>query len=320
MTRQFIRECRLTVGKGDSAEDLSNMRITFEVKQFTTQAPNNATIRVYNLAKEHASRIQKDVTAGVKGGTIVPVVLDAGYDENCNTIFRGEAIYARTGRENPTDTYLDLFCRDGDMGYNHGVINRTLKAGSTHRDHVDAFLDALKEHGITEGSITGLGDTKYPRPYVFFGMVREHLRRLALTINATWSIQNGKLDIVPNESGGKNTNAFVLNANTGLIGMPVETLDGIMVTALINPQFFVNGQVKIDEKSIQRGAFSYNWTADIQNSLLQTLGTSDGVYRILAIDWVGDTRGGPWYAYLTCIGAMTGSIPNSQTQQGRGGE
>ena len=176
----------------------------------------------------------------------------------------------------------------------------------------------MKPFGITEGNVSGLGDYKYPRGVVFFGMVREHLRRLAATVDATWSIQNGKLDIIPNKSDGKQGGDFVLNANTGLIGMPTETLNGIMVTALINPQFFVNGKVIIDKKSIQRAGFSQNWAGDIQNSMLSTLGTSDGVYRILAIDWEGDSRGGPWYAYLTCIGANNGVVPGSQAAQGRG--
>ena len=319
MSRNYIRKLKLVVG-GDGGENLSNMRVTFDVKQFTTQSPNNATIRVYNLAKDHASDLQKQVNEGAKSGKQVPVVLDAGYEQNCNTIFRGDAIYARTGRENPTDTYIDFFCRDGDIGYNHGVINKTLPKGSTHRQQVDEILKVLKPFGIVEGSIQGLGSMKYPRAFTMFGMARDQLRRLAATIDATWSIQNGKLDIVPNDSDGKPGDAFVLNANTGLIGMPTETPNGIMVTALINPQFFVNGRVKIDEKSIQRGAFSLNWAGDIQNSMLETLGTADGVYRILAIDWLGDTRGGPWYAYLTCIGAVNGQVPIGQVGQGRGGE
>ena len=188
------------------------------------------------------------------------------------------------------------------------------------RQHVDEILKVLKPYGIVEGFIEGLGSTKYPRAFTMYGMARDHLRRLASTIDATWSIQNGKLDIVKNDSDGKPGGAFVLNANTGLIGMPTETPNGIMVTALINPQFFVNGRIKIDEKSIQRGAFSLNWAGDIQNSMLETLGTADGIYRILAIDWLGDSRGGPWYAYLTCIGAVNGQIPIGQTGQGRGGE
>jgi hypothetical protein len=160
---------------------------------------------------------------------------------------------------------------------------------------------------VTEGLIQGLSTTPYPRGVSLYGMARDVMRNIAKSNNATWYINNSKLYHIPTSSQGT-ASGITLNANTGLIGRPVETEGGIIVTALINPQFNTNTQLVIDQKSINRAA----WAQDVgAQNLQQQLHTSDGTYNILAIEWRGDTRGTEWYATMVCKG-VTGSIPNSQ--------
>ena len=80
----------------------------------------------------------------------------------------------------------------------------------------------------------------------------------------------------------------MLNANTGLIGAPVETQDGIIVTALINPAFKLNGQLQIDQAAIQRAPWSLNYDTLNDQRLLHT---ADGVYKIFAMETRGELRG-----------------------------
>ena len=50
--------------------------------------------------------------------------------------------------------------------------------------------------------------------------------------------------------------AFVLNAFTGMIGMPVQTLDGVLVRSLLNPGLRRGQQIKLEHDSIQQAALS----------------------------------------------------------------
>jgi len=308
MSRNYIRKIKLEVGSsGGATLDVSKMRIKFYVRQSSIQSLNSAEFRVFNLAKDTAQMV-----AG-KDSEFKAIKLDAGYEDNCSTIYQGSIIHTRTGRENPVNTYVDFYCRDGDKAYNWGIVNKTFAAGSTQREHVDEILRVLKPFGITEGTIKGLSDQKYPRPVVMYGMARDFLRTIGRSNEAAWYILNNKLFHMPYADQGEG-DGFRLNANTGLIGMPQETQTGIVVTALINPQFAVGKQLIIDEKSIQRAPWGLNYGDDINNLKLDQLGTSDGVYKIFSIEWRGDTHETEWYATMICHGSITGTPPASSTK------
>jgi len=308
LSRNYIRAIKLEVGSsGGSTLDMSQLRIKFYVRQSSVQSLNSAEFRVYNMKKDTAQLV-----AG-KNSEFKAIKLDAGYQDNCANIYKGSIIHTRTGRENPVNTYADFYCRDGDQGYNWGIVNKTFAAGSTQRDHVDEILKVLKPFGITEGTIKGLSDQKYPRPVVLYGMARDTMRIISRSNEAAWYILNNKLFHIPYQDPGEG-DAFKLNANTGLIGMPQETQTGIVVTALINPQFAVGKQLIIDEKSIQRAPWGLNYGDTINNLKLDQLGTSDGVYKIFSIEWRGDTHETEWYATMVCHGAISGTPPASSTK------
>lgn len=298
MSRNWIRALQLQVGGSGGQDDLSGMRVRFLVRASTSQTPNAAEIRVYNLSKDHASRLTKE-------GEFTALRLSAGYRDNVGVIYGGSVIQGQSGRENPVDTFVDFYCRDGDKAYNWGVVNKTFAAGSKQRDHVEEVLKVFKKLGVEEGTIKGLSDIKYPRAVTLYGMARDVLRTIAHSNDASWWIENGKLNHVPNKEEGDGQ-SFVLNENTGLIGMPVETQQGIIVTALINPKFKVGKKLKIDQASIQRAPWTVNYDAERQAGSRVT-GVSDGVYKIQSIEWRGDTHETEWYATMLCYGAKTGA-------------
>ncbi len=105
----------------------------------------------------------------------------------------------------------------------------------------------MQPFGVTQGYVPDNfgGNLKYPRAVTLFGMARQHLLTLAQSNNCQWSIQSGQLDMVPND-GNKPGQAVVLNTQTGLIGIPEETTDGIYVRCLLNPNIRVNTLLQIN--------------------------------------------------------------------------
>ncbi|MGO4738656.1 hypothetical protein AB4099_19060 [Bosea sp. 2KB_26] len=306
MTRQWIREVSLSIDAGGESIDVSALRIRFKVAQNRLQTPNIAEITVTNLKEETAQKIKKE-------GQIV--TLKAGYVGGSEGLFKGNLIQKRVGRENPVDTYLTMLAQSGDKAYNFATVSKTLAAGSTFKDQVDVVLEAMKPHGITAGYIADLGSKKMPGPRTLFGMARDTMRDIAFSTGTSWFIEDDKLNVTKNNEP-RPGEAFVLNSTTGLIGRPVQTLDGIIVRMLLNPKVRPDTRLKIDQGSIDEAAFNPNFTGEVSNAMIPSL-ADDGLYRVLVADHHGDTRGNSFYTDAICIRADgQGPQPIRLAQQG----
>lgn len=298
---QFGRKAGLLVG-GSSTNpndflDLSETHFRFQTSQCDVESPNNASIRVYNLSEATVRNVRKEFTR---------VILQAGYKGSYGVIFDGTIKQFRIGRENATDTYLDILAADGDLAYNNAVVNMSLAAANTSpADRTNAALSAFTPFGIQSGSIAPATGGVLPRGKVLFGMARIFLRQLAQSQGATWSIQNGKINIVPLD-GYLPGDAVVLNSQTGLIGRPEQTVEGLRARCLLNPKIVIGGLVKIDNASVNQtvqrdpnGALlAFNQYKGLQ--LLADV-TADGIYRVFVAEHDGDTRGQSWYTDLVCL-------------------
>ncbi len=308
MTEQWIRQCKVQIEGASSSVDYSNLRVRFKVQQSNLQRPNVAEIIITNPSKATAEAVQKE------GKTIS---LEAGYQTGFGLVFKGDIIQKiGPARESSQfqDTYLKILATSGDRAYNFSVVSKTLAAGHTFKDQVNTVLDVMKPYGIVAGFMSDLGSKKMPRAKTFHGMARDVLRQIGLSTGADWSIQDDKLQVLKHKDTVPG--AFVLNSRTGLIGMPVQTIDGIMVTCLLNPRIRPGTRIQIDQSSITRASISPNYTAEVQNSMIPTVAT-DGFYKAVIVDHEGDTRGGPWYTKINCIRADgQGPIPLSYAAQG----
>ena len=113
-----------------------------------------------------------------------------------------------------------------------------------------------------------------------FEMARDTLRRVALSAGATWSIQNGAGHIVDERKPVPGNTAFVLNSQTGMIGRPAQTEDGIAVRSLINPALSIHSKGQINQSSIQRADPEYgSLTSDVsqRNRNLALTGTISSI-------------------------------------------
>lgn len=301
---QYIRRCNLVVGNnsGDGL-DLSSLRIQFKVKKSDAQTPNTAEIRVYNLAPETAKQIRDEFKR---------VVLQAGYESNYGVIFDGNIKQVRMGRENGTDSYIDIAAGDGDDAYNYAVVNATLAAGAKQSDQINAAAGAMAGKGVGKGFIADTGSKALPRGKVMYGNARNYLRQSAQASETSWSVQDGKLQFVSLTSVLPNQ-AVLLTSKTGLVGTPEQTNDGIKAKCLLNPMLKIGVRVKINEEDVAQAKLpdsskdsSANAPADI---------SKDGVYRLLVVEHNGDTRGNDWYSDLVCLDVDASAPAGKQVKQ-----
>lgn len=295
-TLQFGRTGSLILVEGETGIDLSDFHFTFRTQQQDVESPSNCRIRVYNLAKSTVKKIR---------GEFSRVVLQAGYGSDFGVIFDGTIRQFRIGRENATDTYLDILAADGDQAYNYATVNKTLASGSAPADRIKVATDAMSTKGVTAGHLTNFTGGILPRGKVLFGMARAVLRQETRSQGASWSINNGKVQVLPLD-GYLPGEAVVLNAQTGMVGIPEQTIEGLKVKCLLNPKLVIGGLVQIDNASINQtvqrdpnaGPIPYNQYAGLQ--LLADV-TNDGLYRLFVVEHEGDTRGTNWYSELTCL-------------------
>lgn len=282
--------------------DLSAMHFTFKTSAADTESPNNAVIRIFNLSRSANQNTVQDIIKGEYSR----VILQAGYEAGeFAVIFDGNVKQFRVGRLNATDTYLDLLCADGDLGYNFSQISQSIAAGSTPKQRIDAIVASMQKYGVTAGSIAPSTGGTLPRGKVLFGMSRAMLRQQAATQQATWSIQNGKVNMIPLD-GYLPSDPVVLNSVSGMIGMPEQTNDGIKVRCLLNPKILAGQSVRIDNRSINQTIQAAPGAAPVpfnQWTGIQLLAdvTSDGLYRVFVAEHEGDTRGQAWYTEMICL-------------------
>lgn len=290
---QWKRKASLLLVAGQKALDLSDMHFRFRVQQGDVPSPNNAEIRVYNLSAATVKTIRDEYST---------VVLQAGYEASYGVIFKGTVKQWRIGRENATDSYLDILAADGDIFHNFSFVSATLDAGSSGATQLAALTNITGQAIDSSASRLRSFGGVLPRGRVLFGMSRDVLDAVARTHQATWSIQDGVVRVIDLD-GYTPGEAVVLTSKTGLIGQPESTQEGVKLRCLLNPKLQPGRLVSVNNKSINQtlqtpgsANVPFNQRVGFQ-AFADT--AADGLYRIYVIDHTGDTRGQAWYSELT---------------------
>jgi hypothetical protein len=140
-----------------------------------------------------------------------------------------------------------------------------------------------------------------------FGMAREQMNDIAKSTNTSWFVENGKVNMIKDD-GYLPGDVVVINSETGMLGVPENTNDGIEVRCLLNPGIKVGTRIKLNNADIattkinQQGAFPTYGNINLVASK-----SSDGVYRVLVREHEGDNRGNTFETRLTCLSVDSSS-------------
>jgi hypothetical protein len=295
------------------------LRIHFHIVSARLPVPGRATIKVYNtILTTSLTDLAKQYNH---------VQLYVGYQKGYyGLLFDGAVCYMKRGREqNLVDTYLEVECQDGDIPYNYATVNTTLQAGATHKDIAMQAAQAMQKYGVTLGTLDGLSTTQLLRGRPLYG----HAVDILNDLGAKWYIEKGQLNFYDpkNPSPGQ---TFNFDSASGLVGMPVVTDQGVMVTALINPTIRLQDVIHVDQSVINKVATSGE-IPNVSGAVSANLGpggsgvgyfantSADGLYSILGIEYEGDSRDNPWYMYMQCVlkgqaipGVLPGVAPGQQ--------
>ncbi|MCZ8435123.1 phage protein [Achromobacter ruhlandii] len=274
---------------------------------------NTATIKVMNASRETASLVQREFTR---------VVLQAGYEGNYGVIFHGNVVRAKWGGSGDTETVLEITAADGDKAYNFAVVNATVPKGSDRADKVRLLCSAMNPYGVRQGYVPDLGGKKSIRGAVMSGMVRDYLQDVCGSANTLWSIQDGKVVVVP-ETAYVPGSVPVLSHDSGLVGMPEQTEKGIKLRMLLNPSIRVGGLVNLDNSRIAEYGFQARSERKDANEIdraEQRRISGDGYYYVMEVEHRGNTRDDEWYTEVLCLATDATLFPGDLGRAGAEGD
>lgn len=274
---QWKRKARILITTGNTALDVSALRCTFNIEKNMDDEPNYSNLKIYNLATDTLNTIV------AKGDG---VLIEAGYENGAyGLIFNGEIIQWIKGRDDSTDSYLQLVCQDSDHLLTSAFVSKTLAAGSTHQDVVD-----LCSQGYGTGRLD-IENNPLPRAKTLFGLVRRYLRGVAKSNDGHFYVDDGEINIVSASfAAGEGPD---LRPDTGLIGTPQQTDYGVSGQCLLDPRLKLNQMIHVSSE--------YVVAQEASKGTEITALPTDGNYRVNKLVYEGDTRGDAWYVTFEAV-------------------
>jgi len=290
--RQFLRKYRVTVIANGTGIEVSDLRCKFRVEKQWAMQPNMTTVAIYNLS----ANTENAIINGADGMRI-----EAGYENGpYGEIFSGNIVQFVRSKEESTSYVLTILSLDGDNFFNFGTVAFSLNRGIGQRQQIEQIAERCNIPA-TIGDISGANDDKrLKRGKVFFGAAKDYLRDSSKTSNAVFGIDSGAINM-QSVGNAPMTQAVELNSETGLIGFPSQNDLGVTCKCLLNPQIVVGGLIKLNSADINQKQISIG-------QFLRPL-TADGIYRVIKLVIVGDTRGSDWYTEIEGIAQGEQLIP-----------
>lgn len=262
----FNRSIRVVV----NTIEIRDLDMSFKVSKSLKPEPNKAELRIYNLNEEHRSALEQTQTARV--------LVEAGYESGTSVLFLGDLRTTRSVTEGPS-IVTALSSGDGEKAIQTARVSASLAKNSTPEQVLRTICEAM---GVDTGNLNqavnalrsaGISN-HFAEGCVLSGSAYREMNAICKSVGLTWSIQDGKLQILPLRQALQGS-AVLLSPQTGLIGSPTVDNKGVMSCRMLMAPDVFPGRLLVLESARLRGQ-----------------------YRIEACDYTGDTRGQDWYIDL----------------------
>ncbi len=240
--------------------------MSFSVKKDLTSKPNTVDLKILNLNPDHRSAIEQLKAARVQ--------IEAGYESGTSVIFIGD-LRTSVSTWSDSDCTTSLSAGDGEKAIQRSRINLSVKKNTKTADVLKMVARAL---GVGEGNLnaaasklssSGIADV-FAAGTVLTGSAAREMTSICRSSKLTWSIQDGKLQILPLRQtlAGE---ALYISPSTGLVGSPsVDNKKILSCKIKIIQDVFPGRKMVIESNRIK------------------------GQYRIEECTYAGETHGDAW--------------------------
>lgn len=288
----YGRKYRIIVSlNGENALDVSDMHCTFNCVKNALMEPNYSQVAIYNLSAKTENTVMQEGSR---------IVIEAGYEgDQYGIVFDGNILQPIREKEDGNTYKLTLIAIDGDAFYNGAFVVSSLVKGQTSRSIINHCTGKASVSAQIGSISESLSSAKLTRGKVLFGQSKDYLRQVAKSENATYYTDNGKVNIVKATDFNKNE-IIELSPSSGLVDVPEQLNYGVHGKCLLNPRVKLNSLIHIDNSLVraQQASQTAQYTLD-----------NDGIYRVIKVTYIGDTRGDDWYTEFETV-SQAGQIPS----------
>lgn len=263
----YGRRYKLTVG----TLEVSALDIKFQVTKSTKPQPNTCEVQIWNLSAEHRAQLATPKA--------LPMRLEAGYKEGMAIIYLGE-VRSLVSMVEGSDIITKFSTGDSEKEMQNARLNVPIGAGAGPDQVMQLLVQGL---GVSPGNVQqavaklrARGSAEvYGKRGVISNHVAQELTDLCRSAGLEWSVQDGKMQIL-DLNKPLDGQAFVLSADTGLVGSPTVDMKGIVeATCFLMPLLNPGRMVMFDAVNLKGG------------------------YKVIHVEYTGDSKGNDWYAKIT---------------------
>lgn len=282
------------------------LHIEFDIEKTRASEPNKAVITVYNLSEETRAQLKSRELDRTRG-EYKRVRLLGGYDPlgespPLDILFDGFIRRTHSQRDG-ADIATVIELGDGDLDYRNVVVNRSFAKGTRYSEIIDYIRSQMPNVGI--GNLSGvdsMGSTD--KGYTIAGWGKRYLDEICRKFDCRWSIQNGALEIIRNDTGIERNIPLIRpsycdaqgnRVGGNMIGIPVVNETGITVTTLLQPNIRPNTLIAVDSQT--RDA------SDAEASRSELFKEGPTAYRVNNVRMVGSNFSEEYYTIAECQSA-----------------
>lgn len=248
------------------ALQITDLRVAFEIKKSLKKEPQTARVAIYNLSAK---------SRGLLTGKGLRVVLEAGYPDSLAQIYAGHSRTIDHPKES-VDWVTRIECGTNERQLQFANVLDSFKPGSKIGEAIKKVAGKLvTDVGNAVQQADAIQDT-FASGYAMQGNAGVELTRLLAPLDKSWSIQDGRLEIL----GFAETlqeETVLISPSTGLIGTPelgAPLKKGrpspMKIKSLLQSKIRCGGRILLNSKNVS------------------------GIYKCTSVTHSGDTHGGDW--------------------------
>jgi hypothetical protein len=269
--------------------NVSDLKCVFKCSYTNGTALTAGTLVVYNMN----AATEKEVI-----NEAFQIAIYGGYEQGqYGEIFTGDVVQVIRNRENGIDYRLEILAIRGYQELQMNFVRSSVAANSDARDIVEQVCKA-SDVKMKTGEVSDLLPKQpLPRGKILFGKPFKYLREIAMNNNAFFQLNsNQEVEVHAMYDEIPENMCLTLTPESGLVGTPKYSDNGIIIKMLLDPRVKVRSMIKIDNALIQRQLLSIDTSMSGKNNQQnqKNVFDEDGEYEVLSVTHSGDTWGDDW--------------------------
>lgn len=218
---------------GARGREWSELRMILEVQVSDAATPNRLQAKIYNLSDDSVAFLQSDdIVAQLLAGAETPLLLGTGEVTRVESTWQGP------------DRITTIECADGRKS-----LTSQVNISESGEVSARGLIEKVGERMGFEVENLNIDDLKLPRGFTAAGRGGDILKDLTRSVGADFHVERGGLVVLP-RGAPTERKAVLLRADSGLIGTPQRTKEGIKATCLLNPKIRSRGIVRIESREV----------------------------------------------------------------------